>query len=241
MFNTEVTDDPFNDTRILDTWHKNARSWTNAVRKGEIESRRQVTDLAIIDAVLDRSSRTVLDIGCGEGWLARELAARNIKVSGVDAVPELIEAARLAGGGDFRVMTYEDIAAGKLEVSVDTAVCNFSLLGKESVEGLFNAVPALLSPNGVFIVQTLHPLIACGDLPYEDGWREGSWAGFNEDFTDPAPWYFRTLESWIRLFVDNGFRLREVREPLHPETQKPVSVIFVGAVLKVKQRNGRRK
>jgi 2-polyprenyl-3-methyl-5-hydroxy-6-metoxy-1,4-benzoquinol methylase len=225
-----MTSDSFSDARILDAWHKNARSWTNAVREEEIESRKQVTNRAIIDTILGCLPRAVLDIGCGEGWLARELTARHIKVVGIDAVPELIEAARLAGGGDFQVMTYEAIAAGELEASVDTVVCNFSLLGKESVEGLFKAVPALLNPNGAFIVQTLHPLTVCGDLPYQDGWREGSWAGFGDDFTDPPPWFFRTLESWIKLFVDNGFRLREVREPLHPETQKPASVIFVGEV-----------
>lgn len=219
----------FNDSRILDTWQKNAHPWTVAVREGRIASRKQVTDQAVIDTVLGRSPCFVLDIGCGEGWLARELAGQNIWVSGIDAVPELIESARREGGGDFRVMTYEEVAAGKLDLSVDAVVCNFALLGKESVEGVFKAVPALLNPNGAFIVQTLHPVIACGDnLPYRDGWREGSWAGFSGGFTDPAPWYFRTLESWVKLFTDNGLQLHELREPLYPATGKPASAIFVG-------------
>lgn len=34
----------------------------------------------------------VLDIGCDEGWFAREFATRNIRVVGVDLVPELIDA-----------------------------------------------------------------------------------------------------------------------------------------------------
>jgi len=220
--------DLFNDAKIVESWGKNALPWTTAVREKHIESRKQITDQAIVDAVLDRSPHSVLDIGCGEGWLARELAARNIDVVGVDVVPSLIEAAQRAGGGDFRAMSYADIAAGKLEVSVDAVVCNFSLLGKESVEGIFRAAPSLLDSHGSFIVQTLHPLIACGDLPYRDGWREGSWTGFSADFSDPPPWYFRTLESWIKLFVENGFRLREVREPVHAITQKPASVIFIG-------------
>ena len=125
-------------------------------------------------------------------------------------------------------MSYEEIANGKLSVSVDVIVCNFALLGKKSVEGVFRAASSLLNLRGSFIVQTLHPHIACGDRPYRDGWREGLWAGFSSAFTDPAPWYFRTLESWIKLFVDSGFRLREIREPLHPKTQKPTSVIFIG-------------
>lgn len=220
--------DRFSEAKIIESWGKNARPWTAAVRDGQIESRKQVTDQAIIDAILGCSPHSVLDIGCGEGWLARELAAANIHVVGVDVVPELVEAATRAGGGDFRSLSYEEIAAGKLQVSADVMVCNFSLLGKESVEGVFRAAPALLDSRGALIVQTLHPLVACGDLPYRDGWREGSWTGFGAGFSDPAPWYFRTLESWIKLFADGGFRLREVREPLHPKTGKPASVIFIG-------------
>lgn len=76
----------------------------------------------------------------------------------------------------------------------------------------------------------MHPLMACGDAPYADGWREGSWAGFNAGFTDPPPWYFRTLGSWVKLYGDHGLRLREVREPVHPTTGKPVSLILVGSL-----------
>jgi 2-polyprenyl-3-methyl-5-hydroxy-6-metoxy-1,4-benzoquinol methylase len=220
--------DLFSDAQIVESWSKNAPAWTVAVREGQIDSRKQVTDRAIAEAILSRSPCSVLDLGCGEGWLVRELAARNIHGVGIDVVPGLIEAAQRAGGGDFRATSYEELAAGKLKISVDVVVCNFSLLGKESVEGVFRAAPSLLASQGAFMVQTLHPVIACGDLPYRDGWREGSWAGFSADFSDPAPWYFRTLESWTKLFVDSGFRLREVREPLHPKTQRPASVIFIG-------------
>jgi len=221
---------PLSDAKIVDSWGKNASPWITAVREGQIESRTLVTDRAIVDAILSRVPHSVLDLGCGEGWLARVLAAKGIDVVGVDVVPGLVEQARKAGGGEFRVASYEEIAAGKLQVSVDVSVGNFALLGKESVEGIFSATPALLNAGGAFIVQTLHPLVACGDFPYQDGWREGSWAGFDSAFTDPAPWYFRTLESWIKLFVGSGLRLLEVREPLHPKTRKPASVIFIAEV-----------
>ncbi len=219
------------EARILDSWSKNVAAWTEAVRQGQIESRRLVTDRAVIQAVLDAAPRSVLDIGCGEGWLVRRLAAQGIEATGVDAIPALVEQARSTGGGNFRVASYADLAAGRLELRVDLAVCNFALLGKESVEELFHALPALLHPGGRFIVQTLHPLSACGDAAYADGWREGSWSGFSADFTDPPPWYFRTLESWIRLFQESGFGLREMREPLHPVTSKPASVIFIAGLV----------
>lgn len=206
-----MSSNPLCDRRIVESWGKNAEPWTRAVREKQIDSRRQVTDQAIVEAVLSRSPKSLLDIGCGEGWLARELSARHIDVLGVDVTAQLIEEARRAGGGEFRVISYEDIAAGRFKASVDAAVCNFALPGKESVDSLFRSIASLLNGHGSFVVQTLHPVMACGDHPYRDGWREGSWDGFSSDFTDPAPWYFRTLESRIRLFTKNNFRMLDLR------------------------------
>ncbi|HEY9805047.1 MAG TPA: class I SAM-dependent methyltransferase [Candidatus Obscuribacterales bacterium] len=212
----------------MHSWHQNAKAWTMAVRQEQIPSRKLVTNRAIVEAVLSRTPRTVLDIGCGEGWLARELSVQGVEVLGVDGVPELIEQARAAGTSLFEVLTYEEIAAGKLKATFDLVVANFSLIGADSVTHLFKAISALLTSEGIFVVQTIHPVIGCGEQPYQDGWRAGSWAGFSSDFVDPAPWYFRTIESWIRLFVDNGLRLVELRGPLHPETGQPASLILMG-------------
>lgn len=221
------------DDQIITSWYKNARPWTIAVREDQIESRKQVTNQAIVDAVLEQHPKTVLDLGCGEGWLTRALAARKIEVFGVDVVPELIEQAEAAGGGRFEVLSYEAIASGKLNQTFDTVVSNFALLGQESVLGLFQTMPSLLNPKGCFIVQTIHPVVGCGDYRYEDGWRPGSWVGFSSDFSDPAPWYFRTLESWVELYSEAGFSLQEIREPLHPQTGEPESVILIGTLVDI--------
>jgi hypothetical protein len=141
----------------------------------------------------------------------------------------LIEQARASGGGEFHVASYEAIANGELEIQVDVAVANFALIGKDAVDALILATPKLLLRGGALIVQTLHPVIACGDLPYRDGWRTGSWAGFSDDFTDPAPWYFRTLETWVDLIARSGLTLMELREPIHPTTNKPASALFIAS------------
>jgi len=222
---------PLNDRQIVTSWHKNVTPWIQAVRDRQIASREAITNQAILDTIGAQSLRSLLDVGCGEGWLVRAVAAQGLSAIGVDAIPGLIAAAQQAGSGEFRVMDYEAIAAGALALTVDGVVCNFSLFGEAIVEQLFPAIPALLTANGVFIVQTLHPVVACGNLPYRDGWRTGSWAGFSDAFTEPPPWYFRTIASWVTLFHTSGFRLLEIHEPLHPQTGQPASMIFVAGRL----------
>src|SRR6476661_7167232 len=102
------------DTKIVDSWNKNSTPWVTAVRDGEIESRVLVTNRAIVDAVRSRAPASGIDIGCGEGWLVRAL--EGVAMTGVDVVPGLVDAARQAGGGDFRTMSYEAIAQGSLDL-----------------------------------------------------------------------------------------------------------------------------
>lgn len=214
------------DTDIVHSWYDNAGAWTRAVRDGLIESRRMVTDQAIIQAVLEVRPRSVLDVGCGEGWLVRALSAQGVEAEGVDAVPELVTHAREAGG-TFRVASYEDIGTGQIVCHNDAVVCNFSLLGEHSVQRLIASLAMQMPQNGWLIVQTVHPVIGCGEQAYADGWREEHWSGFGTAFPAPSPWYFRTLASWIALLHASGWNLCEIREPLHPATGRPASIIFI--------------
>lgn len=212
------------ESRIRTAWRRNAAAWTKAVRTGAIASRVRVTDRAIVDAVTTGAPSTVLDVGCGEGWLVRELAKAGIAARGIDADPELVEAARLAGGR-FDVVDYHDLDT--IADTFDAVVCNFSLLGETSTAAVFAAVPALLNPAGRFIVQTLHPIAACGDAAYADGWRDGSWQGCGDGFGEAAPWYFRTVESWNALFAASGLAVVESREPADPDSGEPLSMLFI--------------
>lgn len=218
------------ETHILTSWHQNAEAWTRAVRDQQIESRLLVTNQAVVEAVLAYRAQSVLDLGCGEGWLTRTLADQGIQMLGVDAVPDLIAQAQQAGGASYQVSSYEEIIGGSLgdKAPFDLVVCNFSLFGQASVDALLGYLPQLLSPSGRLVIQTLHPLMTNREQPYHDGWRTGSWQGFGPDFANPAPWYFRTLSSWIRLLASSGFGLTDLHEPVHPQTQQPVSLILVG-------------
>lgn len=220
----------YSEKNIVESWFENAKPWLTAIRNNEIESRTQVTNKAIVDAILTKEPKTVLDIGCGEGWLARELNKTGINTLGIDVIPELVDAANKEGGGTFKLLSYEDLASGVIKEKFDVIVCNFSLLGNESVTDIFTTVPSMLNDDGFFIIQTIHPVTGCGEDDYKDGWRQGSWAGFSDKFNKPAPWYFRTLETWKILFRSNGFELSEILEPLNPKTQIAASVIFIGEI-----------
>lgn len=215
---------------IRHTWTVNTDAWTHIIRENGVESRRLATNQAIYDTVLAYHPKRMLDIGCGEGFLCREMNQHGIETLGVDFSESLIADAR-EKGGNFEVCSYEDIANGALQgiPKFDMVVCNFCLIGNESVTNLLKAIPNLLNETGVSIIQTLHPVMACGDAPYQDGWREGSWAGFPDSFVDPAPWYFRTIASWLALLRHSGLTLVEMREPLHPNTQKPASLILIAS------------
>ena len=108
--------------QILRSWQVNASPWSRAIRSASIASRELVTNAAIMDAMAyvaadfgaaksgaDKSGAAkfsaanmdgassgplrVLDVGCGEGWLARALGAQGMRVTGIDAVPALVAAA----------------------------------------------------------------------------------------------------------------------------------------------------
>src|ERR687886_2839360 len=80
----------------------NANPWDEyAAEYGQFIARREQADLErdailcrMLDLLGDLTGREVLDAGCGEGFLARVLAARGARVTGLDLSPRLIALAR---------------------------------------------------------------------------------------------------------------------------------------------------
>jgi SAM-dependent methyltransferase len=222
--------------KLAQSWEANAERWAAAVRSGAIASRRLATDAAIIEAIAERRPSRVLDLGCGEGWLTRTLSAQGVEAIGVDASPALIAAARAADPGPdrYHVSGYAD--AGSLAPLAgrhfDLIAANFALLD-EDLEAPLASLRALIAPAGALVIQTLHPFAA--DPPYRDGWRLETFQDFGKGFGDgsgdgdtwhPMPWYYRTLGSWIALLERAEYRMTDLRETVHSETYRPLSIII---------------
>lgn len=223
------------DERLLASWDANADAWTTAVREQRIPSRRAGTDAAIVQACLRTSAATVLDVGCGEGWLARALARAGRDVTGIDASAGLIEQATsvaldIGGSGGrarFSAVGYEQLIADSAALAGpwELIVCNFALLG-DPLTPLLRALAQRLAPHGQLLIQTVHPWMAMGDGAYTNAWREENFQGFGVAFPSPMPWYFRTLGSWVEQLTAAGLTVRSLDEPTHPETGRPLSLLL---------------
>jgi SAM-dependent methyltransferase len=136
-----------NEQRLLDSWNNNASSWTRVIRHQQIESRVLVTNSAILETVIELKPKTFLDVGCGEGWLCRELFSKGIDGWGVDASAELIEAARQEGDTRFLVSLYSDLTSHKFgdTVHFSCLICNFSILGKHDLADIASTGLCLLA------------------------------------------------------------------------------------------------
>lgn len=215
--------------QLARSWQANADSWTRAVRSDAIASRRLATNEAVLQAVRSRNPVRMLDVGCGEGWLVRVLAAEGVSAMGVDGTATLIDHARAEGGGRFEVCSYADLIVEPERVgsNYDVIVLNFALF-EENITPLMAALRTRLSPSGVVIIQTVHPWSDNGRGRYRDGWRTETFDGF-EGFSEPMPWYFRTVSSWVDSLKASGYRLERLSEPAHPESHEPLSLLLVAS------------
>lgn len=212
--------------RIVESWNDNAGTWTQAVREHALESRRLITDQAVVNAVLNCGGSRILDVGCGEGWLGRRLADAGRDVTGFDACSELIQQAQFSGAGKFLILSYEQFASQPDRVGhdYDVLVCNFSLL-TEDLAPVLKALRKVTKPSGHLLIQTVHPMVVAAGFRYEDGWREETFEGLSGQWS-PMPWYFRTISSWVRELKSSGWQISGCMEPIHPVTGNPASLIL---------------
>ena len=213
--------------KIIRSWEKNTAEWIKVIDTNLIPSR-EFTNRAIVQTIANLGASKILDVGCGEGWLTREITGMGKTAVGIDAIPGLLENARKKGTESYYTMSYEEIIEGTSipEAPFDTAVFNFSLYQKNGLKDLLIQTKKALSANGTILIQTLHPFFLLQQgLEYKSQWMHDSWRGLPGNFTDGHSWYARTFEDWTLVFKQSSLVLEYTKEIIG-ESLQPVSVIF---------------
>lgn len=117
----------------------------------------------VFDACGEVTNRSVLDIGCGEGYCARELKRRGAgDYLGIDLSAEMIAAATAQEAKDQYGIEYRacNITTFQPEKTYDLciAVFLFNYLNVNEMQQVFTMVHNALSPNGEFVFSVPHPL-----------------------------------------------------------------------------------
>ena len=109
--------------------------------------------------VEDWSGKSVIDIGCGGGFMAEALAKRSADVVGVDPSEGAIQAARIHAAASNLSIDYEIAQAEHLEFkddSFDIVVCVDVLEHLESLEKTLQQIARILKPGGLFLFDTIN-------------------------------------------------------------------------------------
>jgi SAM-dependent methyltransferase len=151
---------------LRDAWETEARNWIAWARTPGHDSYWQFHRDAFLPGLPPPPAR-VVDVGCGEGRLARDLKALGYGVVGVDGSPTLIAAAREADpAGHYEVA---DAAAVPMpEGSADVVTAFMSLQDVDDLDGALREVSRILAPGGHLRAAIVHPISSAGDF------REGS-------------------------------------------------------------------
>jgi ubiquinone/menaquinone biosynthesis C-methylase UbiE len=140
-------------------WVESGEAWTRWVR-GPAAERYEPFTRALLDLIPPSPAR-VVDLGCGEGVFARELAARGFTVTGVDVAPAAVRHAAEADPdgtyviGDMCALPFDD-------GSFDLAVARISFQDVENLGGAAAEAARVLAPGGSLCLSVFHPVCAAG-------------------------------------------------------------------------------
>ena len=108
-----------------------------------------------------RPGRLTIEVGCGEGRVARELLALGHRVLGFDASPALARAAASHRvGASRRRRRYRRLPIAT--AAADVVVCFMVLMDIEDLDGAVAELARVLAPGGTLCVGIMHPIMTSG-------------------------------------------------------------------------------
>jgi 2-polyprenyl-3-methyl-5-hydroxy-6-metoxy-1,4-benzoquinol methylase len=170
----------------------------------------------LLDLLGDVTGRQVLDAGCGEGYLARVLAARGARVTGIDLSPRLIARARSRNPGgaiDYRVADLSQplpTAAGRFAAAASYLVLN----DVAGYRGFAATLAASLRPGGRLVLALNNPygaVIGRHVTDYFDSGNVSRYRGLWENGIK-AYYHHRTLEDYLDAFLATGLQLTKLAD-----------------------------
>jgi SAM-dependent methyltransferase len=210
---------------MSDSWDTHAGWWQRHFTDGaDPEYEEQILPLAAEH--LDGATR-VLDVGCGEGQVARRAAALGAWVVGLDPTAGQVAAAVERAGGPH----YARSAAEALPVATaafDAVVVCLTLEHLDPFEPAIEEIARVLAPAGRFVCFLNHPLLQAPGSGWIDDhileeqyWRVGPYLTDDVAMEEVAPgvrlpFMHRPLSRYINVMSDSGLLVEHMDEPPPP-------------------------
>ncbi len=216
-------------------WNTAADAWREFVRSGADYYRLEVHGPALLDACGPVVGLNVLDLGCGEGYFARELARRGAIVTAVDVSEEQLRSAQEEErkqplGIQYIHLDAREIAARWTTGSFDLVTACMSLQDMADAAAACRGAAAVLRSGGRLVCSVPHPCTdtlvrewerdAAGrkltlkiDRYFESGEGIMHWNMPRLKYGWSSPFWRRTLQEWSELLASAGFLMRRLIEP----------------------------
>lgn len=145
-------------------WHNKAEFW-DELHGDEGNLFHRILISPSVERLLNlQEGERVLDMGCGNGTLARRLAELGGKVVAFDFSAELIKLAKSRSQPSGDLIDYHVIDATDEEAMValgdgqfDAITCTMTIMDVPTVVPMFQAVARLLADGGRFVFASAHP------------------------------------------------------------------------------------
>lgn len=215
-----------NDLRAA--WERNSREWIHWAREEHLDAHFLTYHRDLFLELAPAPGGRTLDLGCGEGRLARELATRGHDVVGVDLSPTLIAAAREKSPE----LEFHEVDAAALpfsDASFELVLAFMSLQDMDDLDAAVAEAARVLTFGGTFCAALVHPLNSAGAFAGDDAASpfviEGSYLGdsFISDVLERdgetlrLESAHRPIQRYAGALVDAGLLIDRLRETRLPE------------------------
>ena len=209
-------------------WDQHAQWWIDGFTDGaDPEYVQQIIPLALEELA---GKDVVLDVGCGDGQIARALAAIGATVLGIDPTQMHIDIANeRAGGPTYQLGSATSLPVG--DATQDAVVACLVFEHIDEVDAAIAEVARVLKPGGQFSFFLNHPLLQTPGSgwiddhiidPPEQYWRIGPYLVEAESIEEVElgvhiRFIHRPLSRYINALIANGLYLERMLEPSPPQ------------------------